>query len=197
MPERLKAPVVRLNPDLGKIVEAVLFLIGEAAARTRSITQYEIAKSIFLADRAHLNRYGRPITFDNYAAMKHGPVPSLTYDLLKDNPGALALIGGKAPWTRTARENSGAFDFAADRAADLDLLAPSEQELLSNSLATVTSLGFSQVRKLTHEDAAYIDAWEGDEGNENGSYAMSLAMMFDVPDPSLANDLAFISKNAM
>ena len=47
------------------------------------ITQYDIVKSLFLADKAHLNRYGRPITFDNYFAMKDGPVPNLAYNLLK------------------------------------------------------------------------------------------------------------------
>ena len=38
---------------------------------------------MFLAEKYHLVRYGRPITGDRYDAMKDGPVPSFTYDLFK------------------------------------------------------------------------------------------------------------------
>ncbi len=42
-------------------------------------------KLIFLADRYHLRKYGRLITNDNYVAMKHGPVPSVTKDIAESN----------------------------------------------------------------------------------------------------------------
>jgi hypothetical protein len=42
-------------------------------------------KLIFLADRYHLCRYGRLITNDSYVAMKHGPVPSATRDIVESN----------------------------------------------------------------------------------------------------------------
>ncbi len=197
MPGRSKAPVVKLKPDVPKIVEAVLLLVREAQRRRQAITQYDIVKSFFLADRNHLNRYGRPITFDNYYAMKHGPVPTFTYNLLKEQERELAEVGGSLPWHREGRPIGNAFDFYPDREPDEDCMAPSEVEALLDSFATVKSLGFNQVRKLTHEDAAYVDAWEGDEENDNGSYAMSLSMLLDVPDPALAQDLAFVSKNAM
>lgn len=197
MPGRSKAPVVKLQPDVPKIVEAVLLLVREASRRGKTITQYEIVKSFFLADRSHLNRYGRPITFDNYYAMKHGPVPTFTYNLLKEQDREVAEAGGQLPWRRVGRPTGNAFDFFGNRDPDEDALAPSEVEALLDSFATVKSLGFNQVRKLTHEDAAYVDAWEGDEENDNGSYAMSLAMLLDVPDQGLARDLAFVSKNAM
>src|SRR6266498_1480167 len=45
------------KPDKERILEAILFLIG----RTSGLSQHEIVKSLFLADRAHLNTYGRPI----------------------------------------------------------------------------------------------------------------------------------------
>jgi uncharacterized phage-associated protein len=38
-------------------------------------------KLLWLADRIHLNRYGRTILNDVYCALPHGPVPSNTMDL--------------------------------------------------------------------------------------------------------------------
>ena len=42
-------------------------------------------KLLWLADRIHLNRYGRTILRDKYCALPHGPVPSNTMDLSKEN----------------------------------------------------------------------------------------------------------------
>jgi uncharacterized phage-associated protein len=38
---------------------------------------------MYFADRKHLEKYGRFICGDSYVAMKHGPVPSEIYDILK------------------------------------------------------------------------------------------------------------------
>ncbi len=46
-----------------------------------SINKMKAIKLIWLADRAHLRKYGRPITNDRYYAMQYGPVPSNTKDL--------------------------------------------------------------------------------------------------------------------
>lgn len=49
------------------------------------INKMKALKLIFLADRYHLRKYGRLITNDNYVAMKHGPVPSATRDIVESN----------------------------------------------------------------------------------------------------------------
>ena len=46
-------------------------------------TFHTISKVLYFADKRHLEHYGRFISGDNYVAMKHGPVPSVTYDILK------------------------------------------------------------------------------------------------------------------
>ena len=65
--------MARLQPNKQKILESVLFLIELAEKETYHPTQYELVKSIFIADFHHLKKYGRPITFDNYSAMELGP----------------------------------------------------------------------------------------------------------------------------
>lgn len=189
---------VRLRPNHKKALEAVLYLIREGGARGVSMTQYVILKSIFLADRTHLNTYGRPVTFDNYAAMKDGPVASFVYDLLKENRGALHVLGLERPeWTREAAPHiskSAMIYSGPRRAPEMGILSPSDVEALSSALTVVSSLTFTQIRKLTHEDPAYVAAWRDDGGRK--AYDMSYALLFDTPDYESAVDLAFASEHS-
>lgn len=50
-----------------------------------SINKMKAIKLIWLADRLHLRKYGRPIISDNYYAMKFGPVPSHTKNIIDKN----------------------------------------------------------------------------------------------------------------
>lgn len=187
-----KAPVVELTPDLNKIVETILLILKNAAARGKSVTQYDIVKTIFLADRQHLNEYGRPITFDNYVAMKDGPVPSKAYDIVKGGSWAERIVGSQLPWTTTPVPGTArAKNFTATMAPAEDVFSPSEVEAIENSLTVVLTLGFTQVRRLTHEDPSYVDAWGGDETT---SYPMSLGLLFDEPNFELAEDLQYVSQ---
>jgi len=47
------------------------------------IEKLHALKLVFFADRYHLRKYGRPITNDQYWAMKLGPVPGGTKDLFE------------------------------------------------------------------------------------------------------------------
>jgi uncharacterized phage-associated protein len=47
------------------------------------IDKLHVLKLIFFADRYHLRKYGRPITNDQYWAMRLGPVPSGVKDLFE------------------------------------------------------------------------------------------------------------------
>lgn len=184
----MKAPIVYIKPNESKIFESVVFLISEADRTNKFASQYDIVKSVFLADRRHLNEYGRPITFDRYSAMKHGPVPSNVYDLLKGDPDLRGF-----PWTKI-RQSPTINQFKdATRPYDESILSESDIEALSESFVTVKSLGFSQIRKLTHEDPAYVDAWEDDDDVK--SFDMSYAMLFDVPSIEKAMDVKFFSEN--
>jgi uncharacterized phage-associated protein len=49
----------------------------------------KLLKLLYLADRKALIEHGRPITFDRYVSMDHGPVLSQTYNLIvgEESPG--------------------------------------------------------------------------------------------------------------
>ncbi len=43
----------------------------------------KLLKLIYITERRALSRYGWPITFDSFASLDFGPVPSKTYDFIK------------------------------------------------------------------------------------------------------------------
>jgi len=186
--QKSKAPVVRLRENVSKIVHALAYVIKFADENDPRPSQYDLVKTLFLADRSHLNEWGRLITYDNYVAMQHGPVPSFAFDLLKGNTKAIAKIGGgDLPWSSAKEGNY----FAYFDAQDLDfeeVLSQSDMDMLEKNYIVVRALGFSQVRKLTHEDAAYVDAWE--DHVRKKQFPMSLGMLFDSPNFEKAEEIA-------
>lgn len=195
MRTRLASPP-SLQPSLPRIVEAVLFLVNEAHNERKPLTQYDIVKSIFIADTLHLNRYGRPITYDNYVAMENGPVPSRAYNLLKEDPSTMRRWGRELPWTRRAAPELGrrcnAFERPARQASD-DVLSPSDEQALSTALSMVRTMGFNGIKKWTHEHKAYKDAWR--KRGAKKQHPMLYALLFDEPNPDRALELSFVSKH--
>lgn len=186
---------VEMKPNVGRIMAALYFVMSEAQRRGRNVSQYDLVKTLFLADRAHLNEWGRPVTYDNYFAMLHGPVPSLAYNLLKGNEKAMRdhdLHG--VPWKSVSHSKTINHFFPAE--AELnpqDFLSESDIEALDNSLRVVQALGFSQIRRLTHEDPAYEDAWQ--ENGGRAAYAMKLGLLFEKPNFEQAANLAEYSSH--
>src|SRR5262249_13142313 len=62
-----------------KALEAVVYLASKGIP---DFDKYKVCKLLFLADKYHLVRYGRPITGDRYYAMPYGPAPTTLLTLL-------------------------------------------------------------------------------------------------------------------
>ena len=66
--------------DFDKSVQAAGVLLGLDGDRMGRI---RLLKLMYIAERELLAEAGRPLTGDRAVAMKHGPVPSRVYDLIK------------------------------------------------------------------------------------------------------------------
>jgi uncharacterized phage-associated protein len=181
---------IRLEPDRRKLLEAILYLMGRGERQGDWLTQYQVVKSLFMADTAHLERYGRPITFDNYVAMDAGPVATEAYDMLK--PGyswRVKFDADGAPWEREPVEGSRAFRFRPTREPNLRVLSRSDVEALDAALRRVRELGFGGVKDETHTHPAYIAAWEG----RGAARAVPMDYALLLPDAEAIEDLVFAS----
>jgi len=65
--------------DVEKVANAIkLFEMN----KVRHLGKTKLMKLLFFADKYHLQRYGRPIFYDTYIKLPHGPVPSLTLNII-------------------------------------------------------------------------------------------------------------------
>lgn len=187
-------PIFDMMPAIDKIIESILHLVTLANRDHLDLTQYDVVKSLFFADKSHLNKFGRPITFDNYVAMNHGPVPSCAYSILKGEFNLKMHNLDGLPWEKIDGEHptstTASFYKNPKREASDEILSESDMEALAGAFATVKSLTFGQIRRLTHDDPAYIAAWAD---GESQNAPMSYGMLFDVPDFEEAEHIQFAS----
>lgn len=145
--------------DAEKALEVVLYV----SSKTNNL--FNIVKTLYYADKFHLEKYGRLITGDNYIAMEDGPVPSGAYNLIKlargdefsyepklvsTHPEAALRIeidkeGGKSPKTIIFPK----------RSANLDLLSESDIECLDLAIEKYANMNPSTLWRLVHREKSY------------------------------------------
>ena len=143
----------KFNPE--KAIEVILYI----ANRVSDPGFHRLSKILYFADREHLSEYGRFICGDNYVAMKHGPVPSGTYDILKYVRGD--GINCNVPEAMEAFKVNNNKNINANRDANLEVLSESEIECLNNAIKNYGTMSFGKLTEVSH-DAAWNSADDND-----------------------------------
>ena len=114
----------------------------------------KLIKLLYLADREALIRWGRPITYDTYVAMKHGPVLSGTLDVIKGR----VRSSGEGGWHRHI-ERVGDYDVQVRTGAvpATDLISPVEEGLLVEIAGKYGRLGKWDLVRLVHGFPEWVD----------------------------------------
>jgi uncharacterized phage-associated protein len=155
---------LNFRPKIEKIVELLLYL----AHKRPNADKYQAVKFFYLADREHLRRYGRPITFDNYYALWFGPVASNALDILNEQRDALESVGiSKLPFemeigtvkTKSGKDAQTTFIRKPLREVNLDMFSESDVEVFDEVLAKYGDASFDDLFRLTHNHFAYDHAW--------------------------------------
>jgi uncharacterized phage-associated protein len=113
-----------------------------------SMNHMKLIKLLYLADRSALLQYGRPITFDHYYSLKHGPILSFTLDLVNSD------LDPDEPnyWHKLVSERDGhEVRLAQPVLPELDQLSEAEQEVVRGVFAKHGHLDQWQLRDLTHQ----------------------------------------------
>ena len=142
----------RLHPftfDEEKSVEVILYI----ARRAQISDLIHICKILYFADKEHLKHYGRFICGDYYVAMKNGPVPSGTYDIMK------AVKAGRPGSYSAAFMVYEDFRVRPFRDANIDLMSESDVEALDQAIKAYGSMSIGNLIDAGH-DAAWHDANE-------------------------------------
>ena len=147
---------LRFRPQLDKIVELLLYL---SHVRPNA-DKYQAVKFLYLADKEHLNRYGRPITFETYYALPYGPIATHAMDLLERNAAVMTDAGiGELPFEVEDLDKI-TYIRVPKRAVDHDIFSKSDLAVFDEIIKKYGNFSFYQLYQLTHSHFAYKNAWE-------------------------------------
>lgn len=166
----------RFDPE--KLVAALALF---ASRGVNDLDAMKSAKLLYFADKAHLLRYGRPILGDDYYGMEHGPVPTASYNMIKD---ALSPEGVEASPSLLSSyldvDRSGKYPrFLAKAEPDLDALSPSDVEVIEETLRRYGKLSAWDLRQLAHQQPEVQYADEQLSRSHRGSVPIPFQLFFD------------------
>ena len=140
-------------------MEKFLNLVAYLCFKTNYLDPLKATKLLYLIDRRHLVRYGKPVLGDFYVKMDYGPVPSVAYGILRDSysplPGeehanrdlfAEYIEVDKPFWRRYPR-------FKARKKPDLDVFSEAEVESIDSVINEHGNKTGMELSRLTHDDA--------------------------------------------
>jgi hypothetical protein len=150
--------VFNTNPD--KAIETIVYL----ANKQPNIEHYHMVKTIFYADKSHLNKYGRPVLGDRYIRMSAGPVPSLVLDIINlDDLTVDSELIEKALNSFTVTQEGKKKLISPKRETDLDEFSESDLECLDEAFDFCIGKDFNELCRISHEEKAWKEA--GKNGN--------------------------------
>ena len=130
-------------------------LILYVAHRLLHPSFHSVSKALYFADKEHLSKFGSLITGGAYVAMRHGPVPSGIYDLLKAGAGRReAQI--PTDWFDLVKDEfvvEGNHRVRALRDARAELISASHRACLDASIKENGRLGFDRLTRKSHDKA--------------------------------------------
>jgi uncharacterized phage-associated protein len=141
--------------DPAKAIEAILYV----SARVSDPSFHRISKILYFADKHKLATSGGLVVADEYVAMKHGPVPSAVYNILK-------LVRGNAQ-SEIAIAAGAAFQVVDQcrvrnsRSPNTDYFSRADLGSLDYAISKYGRLSFQQLT-----DASHDSAWDAADENE-------------------------------
>ena len=127
------------------IVQALHYVLK----RVGSANKLKLVKLLFLADKYHLQLFGRTITADEFIAMKRGPVGSVTKDILDFDQDWLE--SEDVEYSEKFLERVGDFDYKAKSIeCEYEMLSETDIKALDFVLTRFGALSHGQLIDLTH-----------------------------------------------
>jgi uncharacterized phage-associated protein len=169
---------VEFSFDFDKFLACVQYF---ASKNVPQLDKYKISKLLFLADKDHLVKYGRPIIGDRYCAIEHGPIPSRSLNLLNafsrkswvrlrvpDQPIPV-------PADQQLRQMFESLEldekftyppFRTKKPPRLEFLSKSDLQSLDLTIKRFGNKTFNELKTITHSMCAYRKAYENPQNND-------------------------------
>ncbi len=126
---------------------AIQSLTFFAQKEGNSINKMKALKLIWLSDRLHLRRFGRTILNDTYFALKLGPIPSNTKDLLDNSD---YLSENEKELCKKYIEKIGQYEYKANIDVDFSLFSKTDVNVMSDIFTHFGGYTEFQLSEISH-----------------------------------------------
>ena len=121
--------------------------------RTEKMSYMKLIKLLYLADREALIRWGRPISYDLYVSMDHGPVLSKTLNLINESD----VSDAQKYWSTYITAPLGDHEVNIIGDPGTDNLSEAEEELLNEIFSKYGKMSRWEIRDYVHTLPEWID----------------------------------------
>lgn len=132
-----------------KVAQMAAYLLSKDGGR---MAYLKLIKLLYLTDRKSLDLYGESMSGDKFVAMKHGPVLSQTYDLLKN--GGEKEVKGWSKWICGKENYEVANKSMMVQADDLEELSESDIMIMDSVFGDYGHMNKYEIRDFTHDHCA-------------------------------------------
>ncbi|MBU1179596.1 SocA family protein [Patescibacteria group bacterium] len=164
--------------DHQKATQAINFFAKKEGGK---IDKLKLLKLIWLADRYHLRKYGRPIINDTYWAMSYGPVASAVKDIVAEKPDFLSLEEAKYldKYIKCNQKNN---EIKSIAEIDSDVFSKTDLESLEQIYKEYGKFKNSSLVKISHEFPEWKKFKDELESKAITRKQMNYNDFFDNPD---------------
>lgn len=146
-----------------KALAALAFVARERPG----LTPFYVSKVFYVAEKQHVNRYGRPIVADTYIAMPEGPVPSTIKNYIDANWHWVSEPEGIADAFVVRRGNGLPKLMPGTAEPKMHHLSETDRECLSEAIVFCDGKTTDELSSITHLDKGWLNA----DANQPMNYA--------------------------
>jgi uncharacterized phage-associated protein len=156
---------VKFRFDFDKFCDVITAI----ATRVSNLDKLKAGKLLYLSDRLHLVKYGRPIIGDTYYRLPYGPIPSLSLDFINDliNPVDVRVpMPDLNKLKKRLRVVLGTRKYPVIEVKgeyELRYLSESENDVLNKTVEKYGSMSSGQLIDITHTHATWLETAENQE----------------------------------
>ncbi len=147
---------IRFRFNAEKFANAVSYFASKSLPE---LSKLKIVKLLYFADKLHLQRYGRPITGDQYYKIDLGPIPSRSKGIMDHAENRAARLFHLDPGVRlllssVELDTSGKHPiYHARTEPDLDVFSDSDIEVLDDVISQYGQMRSWDLVNLTHKES--------------------------------------------
>src|SRR3989338_7327515 len=129
-----------------KATQALNFV---ASKKGGTVNKMKAIKLIFLADRLHLRKYGRPIIGDTYWAMKLGPVGSLALNIARFDRAPADALSYARKYIKPTNDKKR--HFSSQKPVDMNVFSKTDVECLEAVYEKFSDKDQFELKDITHQ----------------------------------------------